>query len=105
MPSTLRSNLVLLLLVMEAHLVLIMVQDLEPIVLVCEPLDLQLAAPCSESPWLPELVSGPEVAEMALSAKNAFYFRFCVFSVFPEFFLRTTNFSSYDEYFLLKKKF
>jgi hypothetical protein len=74
-------------------------------VLVCEPIDLQLAAPCLESPWLPELVSGPEVAGMALSAKITFFSGFAIFSVFSEFFLRTANFSSYDEYFRLKKKF
>ena len=73
--------------------------------LVCEPIDLQLAAPCFESSWLPELVSGPEVAEMALSAKNTFPFRFCNFFCFFEFFLRTTNFSSYDEYFFLRRIF
>ena len=73
--------------------------------LVCEPIDLQLTAPCLESPWLPELVSGPDVAEMALSAKKIFFSGFALFSVIYEFFLRTTNFSSYDEYFLLKMKF
>ena len=30
---------------------------------------------------------------------------FAIFSVFSGFFLRTTTFSSYDEYFRLKKKF
>ena len=56
-------------------------------VLVCEPIDLQLAAPCLESPWLPELVSGPEVAGMALSAKNKFSsFVLQFFLFFPNFF-------------------
>ena len=58
--------------------------------LVCEPIDLQLAAPCLESPWLPELVSGPEVAEMALSAQKYISFRFCNFFLFLSiiFFIR-----------------
>ena len=64
--------------------------------LVCEPIDLQLAAPCFESLWLPELVSGPEVAEMAWSAKNNLPFWFCnVFCFFQIF-------SSYDEIFFLR---
>ena len=64
--------------------------------LVCEPIDLQLTAPCLESPWLPELVSGPEVAEMALSAKNTFFFQFCNFFCFFRIFF------SYDEFFFLR---
>ena len=59
--------------------------------LVSEPIDLQLAAPCLESPWLRELVSGPEVAEMALSATNTFFSGFAIFSVFSNYFLGTTN--------------
>ena len=44
----------------------------------------------------PELVSGPEVAKMALSAKNTFFFRVCNFVCFFRLF------SLYDECFFLR---
>ena len=63
--------------------------------LVCDIIDLQLAAPCLESPCLLELVSRPEVAEMSLSAKNTFFSGFAIFSFFP-------NFSFVQRFFFLR---
>ena len=67
---------------------------------------LQLAAPCLESPWLPELVSGPEVAGMALSAKNTFFFPVLQFFLFfPNFFFVRRIFLFTMNIFVLRRNF
>ena len=73
--------------------------------LVCEPPDLQLAAPCFESLWLPELVSGPEVAEMALSAKHTFFPVLQFFLFFQNFFFVRRIFLLTMNIFFLRRNF
>ena len=73
--------------------------------LVCERIDLQLAAPCLESPWLPELVSGPEVAGMALSAKITFFLVLQFFLFFPNFFFVPRIFLLTMNIFVLRRNF